>query len=278
MARLYDDARHEYRVDYQDGRYDQFQLPLRKRLRDEDVGTFLLWWLQGRVPTWIGRQLMAQAGGPIGHRMVRSHALRLAEQGILDERWGKEQPDWRAVRAEAEGRPVAVSVTGRRPMPYRGTDALPRGLRPQRGGRPVGIARRGRPPSVADTVTAADMMRGIAPPATNDDGPLVVPFYQASAKPPDGWQGTTGATHHEGETTDDQATAGGGEGGQPRAPESAPEARADDQRTRAVGDDPQQTRPGGHDIAQGPDGPAPQRRHRARKKRGQRADGGADAS
>jgi hypothetical protein len=127
-----------YRIDYTEGAYEQGDLPLRKRLRHEDVRTFILYWLQGRSPLWLARQFTSQAGGLVSGKMVRRHAERLAYQGLIPERWGRSQPDW---KMEATG--VTEIPMTRAPTTNRSADFLPVGLRPQRGGRLLGEGRRG---------------------------------------------------------------------------------------------------------------------------------------
>lgn len=187
MVHIYSEDRDEYLIQYQEGRYDQSQLRVRKRLKDEDVATFLMYWLQGRAPVWIGKQLTSPTGAALGYQMVRQHAKRLGAQGLLDDRWADEQPDWKAYK-ERHNRAQPLEITkGQRFQPYKGLDVLPKGLRPTRGGRPTkGTARRGRPPANSYT-RPEDLMRGVDPNASQD-GPLVVPYFDPNAEPPEGYE------------------------------------------------------------------------------------------
>lgn len=178
-----------YDLSYIEGSYQQGDLPLRKRLRDEDVRTLILWWLQGRNPAYIGRKLGNVLGGPVSARMVRRHVLRLATAGHLDARFGLEQPDWQRIAAEERGEPW--QEPGLQRYTARPATVLPAGIREPARGRPAGAGkhgtRRGRPPAEHHT-PPEDMLRGVAP-SVASGGALVVPIYQEGATPPEGWTG-----------------------------------------------------------------------------------------
>jgi hypothetical protein len=170
-----------YRIEYSVGSYDQRDIPLRRRLRDDDVRRFLLYWLQAKVPTWIARQFTTEAGTPLSYRMVYRHAERLAASGHLAAEYGRAQPDWRAIK-EGTNLRLTATITGRQPAQYRGAGELPKGLRPHRGGPQIGTARRGRPAGAV--ISPEDMLRGVGQGAIAADGVLVVPYFDPDARPP----------------------------------------------------------------------------------------------
>jgi hypothetical protein len=177
---------HEQVLAYIEGTYTQDDIPRRKRLRDEDVRPFMLYWLQGRNPPYIGRAFRSLTGAAFSHHMVRSHVARLADQGYMPKQWSREQPNWLLEKG--------ATMTAGRFMP-KPVEAMPKGIVPPKRGRPKGSGkygnRRGRPPGELYS-KPEDMLRGAAA-APQGDGPLVVPFYQESATPPEGWQGTAPA-------------------------------------------------------------------------------------
>lgn len=128
-----------YRIDYQPGMYSQQDLERRKRLRDEDVGDFIRYWMQGRVPAWIGGKLVSPVGTPLSALMVRSHARRMEREGLLPPGDGSIQPHWSRWHAkEGEEKEAGIAVIdlngGRASLVRPNANRL--AVRANKGGRP----------------------------------------------------------------------------------------------------------------------------------------------
>lgn len=103
-----------FRVTYQPGEYDQSALEPKKRLRDEDVADFIRFWMQGRWTTWMGEHFKSQRGTALHPKMVRSHARRLQDAGLIPAPDGYVQPHWTSWRRPpvADDGPPVIGETG----------------------------------------------------------------------------------------------------------------------------------------------------------------------
>lgn len=105
------------RVDYQPGMYEQSDLAPRKRMKEEDVRRFIVYWLQGRTATWLGKTLLSERDAKMSPHMMRSHARRLQDQGFIPPPLGYMQPHWRTRAERSAGSDNVPVVNGGRNMP-----------------------------------------------------------------------------------------------------------------------------------------------------------------
>lgn len=125
-----------FRVIYNPGQYEQGALEPRKRLKDDDVAEFIRFWMQGRWALWMGTHFLSQRGVPLSSKMIRSHAKRMQEQGLIPAPSGVIQPhwtDWVRPAGDEPGRVPTVSATGVTwPDAHRYAVKLNRGGRPRK--------------------------------------------------------------------------------------------------------------------------------------------------
>lgn len=125
-----------FRVIYAPGQYDQGAIEPHKRLKDDDVAEFIRFWMQGRWALWIGTHFLSQREKPLSSKMVRSHAKRLQDQGLIPPPSGIIQPhwtDWARPAGETPGTAPTVTATGVTwPDAHRYTVKLNRGGRPRK--------------------------------------------------------------------------------------------------------------------------------------------------
>lgn len=229
-----------FHLDYIEGRYRQDDLPVRQRLRDEDVSRFILYWLQGRNAPFIARQFISPpaVGHPAGRRFtyhnVYAHAARLAGQGCIPAEYGRAQPVFGD---------EALTINTARGMgrhPYAPAAALPPALRPQRPGRPPAHLRPtgGRiersPLQGADALTITFTERHPAPDAstasTTEEGKDHGARQEQAERAQAGNAGQSGEQRRAagGEEPQEQARAGvapdsGAAGGEPGAAPGEPD-------------------------------------------------------
>lgn len=123
-------------VRYQPCTYDQSAVEPRKRLKDDDVAEFIQFWMQGRWALWMGQHFLSVRGVPLSSKMVRSHAKRLQDQGLIPPPSGVIQPhwtEWARPEGATPGTTPTVSATGVTwPDAHRYAVKLNRGGRPRR--------------------------------------------------------------------------------------------------------------------------------------------------